>query len=78
MGQAAVTQVEGESAISSLVRHAAVAGIAGVISGVVVGGLGGRLVMRFSAIAGPEGVTGVPTSNGNRIGDITVAAPWSW
>ena len=72
MAQAAITQSEGESAIAQLVRHAAVAGIAGVITGIVVGGLGGRLVMRLSAIAGPDHLTGLPTSNGNRIGDITV------
>jgi hypothetical protein len=71
MAQAAVT-VDDEAAIASLVRHAAVAGVAGVISGVIVGGLGGRLVMRFSAIAGPDRLTGIPTSNGNVIGDITV------
>ena len=72
MAQIAVTQSEGESAIAQLVRHAAVAGIAGVITGVVVGGLGGRLVMRLSAIAGPDHLTGGRTDNGNRIGDITV------
>lgn len=71
MAQAAVT-VDDEAAIASLVRHAAVAGVAGVISGVIVGGLGGRLVMRFSTIAGPDRLTGIPTSNGNVIGDITV------
>ena len=72
MARSVVTQAKDESAIVSLVRHAAVAGIAGVISGVIVGGLGGRVVMRLSAIAGPDRLTGIPTSNGNRIGDITV------
>jgi hypothetical protein len=45
--------------------------VASVISGIVVGGLGGRLVMRLSAIAADDSRMGMITDNGNRIGDIT-------
>ncbi len=53
-------------------RHVAVVGIAGVITGVMVGGLGGRVLMRMSAIAAPDYVTGASTEGGNVIGEITV------
>jgi hypothetical protein len=46
--------------------------MAGMFTGFIVGGVGGRLVMRVSAIAAPERVTGIPTEAGNRVGDITV------
>ena len=55
-----------------LVRHAAIVGIAGVLTGVVVGGVGGRILMRISAIAAPDYVTGASTEGGNLVGDITV------
>jgi len=53
-------------------RHAALVGIAGVITGVVVGGVGGRIFMRISAIAAPSYVTGATTDGGNIVGDITI------
>lgn len=55
-----------------LARHAAIVGIAGVGTGVLIGGLGGRVVMRISAIAAPSFVTGASTEGGNIVGDITV------
>lgn len=42
-----------------------------LIAGIVVGGLGGRLVMRLSAIAADDSRIGMVTENGNRVGDIT-------
>jgi hypothetical protein len=58
--------------IVALARHAAIVGIAGVITGVIVGGVGGRLLMRISAIAAPDSVTGASTEGGNVVGDITI------
>lgn len=46
-------------------------GLAGLVAGILLGGIGGRLVMRFAALAVPE-ATGRLTENGNRIGDITL------
>ncbi len=46
--------------------------VASAITGVVVGGLGGRLAMRLSAIAADASRIGMITDNGNRVGDITV------
>jgi hypothetical protein len=46
-------------------------GLAGLIAGIVLAGIGGRIVMRFAAIVVPE-VTGRLTENGNRIGAITL------
>jgi hypothetical protein len=46
-------------------------GLAGLIVGIVVAGIGGRLVMRLAALLVP-GADGAMTENGNRIGDITL------
>jgi type IV secretory pathway TrbD component len=45
-------------------------GLAGLIAGILVAGVGGRIVMRLAALLVPESV-GNLTENGNRIGDIT-------
>ena len=45
-------------------------GLAGLIAGIVLAGIGGRIVMRFAALLVPE-ATGKFTENGNRIGAIT-------
>ena len=58
--------------VMHLVRHVAVVGLAGIGTGVLVGGLGGRVAMRISAIAAPDYVTGAFTEGGNRVGDITI------
>ena len=44
--------------------------LAGLATGALVGGAGGRIVMRVSAIAADS--DGLLTENGNRIGDITI------
>jgi hypothetical protein len=54
-----------------VLRDIARGGIAGVIVGIVVGGLGARLVMRVAAILHPDAVRAL-TENGNRIGDVTI------
>lgn len=46
-------------------------GLAGLIVGVLLAGVGGRLVMRLAAVLVPS-ADGAFTENGNRIGDITL------
>jgi len=46
-------------------------GLAGLMVGIVVAGIGGRLVMRLAALLVPDADRAF-TENGNRIGDITV------
>jgi hypothetical protein len=58
--------------IPELVREVAAGSLSGVVVGIIVGGLGSRLVMRLSAIAAGSAMQGVTTANGNRVGEITV------
>lgn len=72
-GTRAVAPVREQTEFSptgEVLRDIARGGIAGVLVGIVVGGLGGRIVMRLAAILHPDAV-GALTENGNRIGDIT-------
>ncbi len=55
-----------------LIRQVALLGTASVVAGVLVGGVGGRLVMRLSAIAAGSDAAGLLTENGNTVGEITV------
>lgn len=57
--------------LGALVREIAIGGLAGLLAGVLVIGLGGRLFMRIAAAIDPSAL-GSLTSNGNRIGDITL------
>ena len=57
----------------SIGRQIGVASLAGVLSGVVVGGLLGRLAMRVAGFTSRPELIGVQTSNGNRVGDVTFA-----
>jgi hypothetical protein len=68
---AAVREQAGLSPAGEVLRDIARGGIAGLVAGIVVGGLGGRLVMRVAALLHPDAV-GALTENGNRIGDITL------
>jgi hypothetical protein len=43
----------------------------GLIAGIAVGGIGGRGVMRLSAIVADDSRIGMLTENGNRVGEIT-------
>ncbi|MEP6638501.1 MAG: hypothetical protein ABJC39_04060, partial [Chloroflexota bacterium] len=47
-------------------------GLAGAIAGILVAGVGGRIVMRLAALLVPA-ASGGTTENGNRIGDITLS-----
>jgi len=59
--------------IPELVREIAAGSLSGILVGIIVGGLGSRLVMRLAAIAAGSAAQGITTSNGNRVGEITVA-----
>ena len=58
--------------IAASLRRTAIAAVASGVAGVLVGGLGSRLVMRLAALAAPE-ARGLLTENGNVIGEVTVA-----
>jgi hypothetical protein len=60
-----------DTRLAGVVRDIARGGLVGLIVGIVVCGIGGRLVMRLAALLVPA-ATGLPTENGNRIGDITL------
>jgi hypothetical protein len=58
--------------MASRLRETAIVVAGSAIAGVLVGGLGSRVVMRISALAAPE-VRGMVTENGNVVGEITLA-----
>ena len=60
------------SPVREILRDIARGGFAGAIVGIVVAGLGGRLVMRLAAILQPDSV-GRFTENGFQIGEITLS-----
>ena len=53
-------------------RFLGVAAVAGVLTGIVVAGLGGRLVMKVIAVAAGPSAVGRVTGNGNTVGDLTL------
>lgn len=53
-------------------RDIARGGLAGLLAGILVAGIGGRVVMRAAALLVPD-AAGQLTDNGNRIGDITLS-----
>lgn len=57
--------------VSALARSLAGCVAAGVVVGLLVAGLGSRVVMRILALADAD-ARGTITENGNRVGDITV------
>ncbi|HET7726368.1 MAG TPA: hypothetical protein VFK54_03495 [Candidatus Limnocylindrales bacterium] len=57
--------------LGPLLREVVATALAGLVTGIVVLGLGGRLVMRAATLLDP-GAIGRLTENGNRIGDITL------
>ncbi len=58
------------------VRDIARGGLAGLLAGFLVAGVGGRIVMRAAALLVPE-AAGQATDNGNRIGEITLGGSLS-
>ena len=70
---APTTTFDGRAAVSpagEILRDVARGGIAGVIVGIFVAGLGGRLVMRLATILHEDAV-GLTTENGEVIGNIS-------
>ena len=61
---------------NEILREITRGGLAGLIAGILVAGVGGRLVMRLAALLVPESV-GAFTENGNRIGDITAGGTFA-
>jgi hypothetical protein len=57
--------------VVEVVREIAIGGLAGLLGGVLVVGFGGRIFMRIVAAIDPTSI-GLLTSNGNRIGDVTL------
>jgi hypothetical protein len=62
--------------VSALLRPLAGCVAAGVVVGLVVAGLGSRIVMRILALADTD-ARGTFTENGNQVGDITVGGTLS-
>ena len=65
-------KVRGWLAANQTLRPIALLGLASLVSGVLVGGLGGRVVMSVSARAAGVEMAGRLTENGNTIGVFTV------
>ena len=61
-----------------LTRHAAIGGIAGVVTGLLVGGVGGRLFMRAAGAAAREAAQGATTEAGFSVGEITLGGTLSF
>jgi hypothetical protein len=57
--------------VFGLVRHIAIGGIAGLATGIVVGGGGGRLFMRIAGAAARDTAQGATTEAGFRVGEVT-------
>ena len=55
----------------AVAHHLGLASLSGILAGIVVGGLLGRVVMRISGFTAGPSLVGVTTENGNRVGDIT-------
>ena len=69
-GVAVVQDSRAAGSLTFVLRDIARGGLAGLLTGLLVAGIGGRLVMRVAALQVPSAV-GQLTENGNRIGDIT-------
>ena len=52
-------------------RHLGLAALSGVVAGILVGGVLGRIAMRISGFAAGPALVGVSTANGERVGEIT-------
>lgn len=57
--------------LATVLREIARGGLAGLIAGIVVGGVGGRIVMSIAALLNPN-ATGLFTENGEVVGRFTV------
>lgn len=66
------TTKPGSVAFAGLVRHIGMVGIAGVMTGIVIGGVGGRIFMRIAGANAPVHARGARTEAGFRVGEITL------
>lgn len=58
--------------LDRLARHVTASGLAGIATGLLVGGIGGRLFMRAAGAVAPPSAQGAATEAGNRVGEITL------
>lgn len=70
-GDPGLTRTAASPYASEVLREITRGGLAGLIVGVLLAGIGGRLVMRLAALLVPS-ADGAFTENGNRVGDITL------
>ena len=70
--QVAASDRQALGLVGVVFRDIARGGLAGAVVGILVAGLGGRIVMRLAAIIVPASA-GRFTENGNQIGDITLS-----
>ena len=59
------------SSFRALGRHVGAASLAGIVAGILVAGVLGRIAMRVSGFLSRPDLIGIQTANGNRVGDIT-------
>ncbi len=59
------------ASFAGLARHITLAGFAGVFTGILVGGIGGRLFMRLAGAAAPDIAQGRRTEAGFTVGEVT-------
>jgi len=55
-----------------LIRHIGIVGIGGLVTGIIVGGAGSRLVMLVSRLLAADAIMGIRTEAGNVVGEVTV------
>ena len=60
------------TALAGLARHITIAGFSGLITGVLVGGIGGRLFMRIAGAIAGDVAQGRTTEAGFTVGEVTV------
>lgn len=56
-----------------LMRHVTAVGVSGLVAGIVVGGVGGRLFMRVAGAAAPDSAQGALTEAGFTVGEVTAS-----
>ena len=55
-----------------LIRHIGIVGVGGLVTGIIVGGAGSRLVMLVSRLLAADVIMGIRTEAGNVVGEVTV------
>lgn len=60
------------TSVFGMLRHITAGGFSGLVTGVVVGGLGGRIFMRIAGAAAGESAQGRITEAGFTVGEVTV------